>query len=42
VVYRGTEFAEAVREAPDKSVYWVERTSDGKAVETMLDTRTVN
>jgi len=42
VVYRGTEFAEAVREAPDKNVYWVERTSDGKAVETMLDTRTVN
>jgi peptidase E len=41
VVYRGTEFAEAVRETPDKSVYWVERSGDGKAVETMLDTRTV-
>jgi peptidase E len=42
VVYRGTEFAEAVRETPDKSVYWVERIGDGKAVETMLDTRTVS
>jgi peptidase E len=42
VVYRGTEFAEAVRETPDKSVYWVERSVDGKAVETMLDTRTVS
>jgi peptidase E len=42
VVYRGTEFAEAVRETPDKGVYWVERSVDGKAVETMLDTRTVS
>lgn len=42
VVYRDTEFAEAVRETPDKSVYWVERSGDGKAVETMLETRTVS
>ena len=42
VLYRGTEFAEAVRETPGKCVYWVERAGDGKAVETMLDTRTMN
>jgi hypothetical protein len=42
VVYRRTEFAEAIRETPGKTVYWVERSGDGKAVETMLDTRTVS
>jgi peptidase E len=41
VLYRGTQFVEAVTERPGQGVYWVERNEDGKAVETMLDPRTV-
>ncbi|MET1004191.1 MAG: peptidase E [Propionibacteriaceae bacterium] len=39
VLYRGTEFVEAVSEEDGKSAYWVERGSAGEAVETALDTR---
>ncbi|MGI8879077.1 MAG: Type 1 glutamine amidotransferase-like domain-containing protein [Jatrophihabitans sp.] len=41
VLYRGTEFAEALTEQPCKGVYWVERDGEGKAVETMLEPRLV-
>jgi peptidase E len=39
VLYRGTEFAEAVTEVDDKAAYFVERGADGGAVESRLDTR---
>jgi peptidase E len=39
VLYRGTEFAEAVAEVDDAAAYFVERGADGTAVETQLDTR---
>ncbi|HEV7204295.1 MAG TPA: peptidase E [Jatrophihabitans sp.] len=39
VLYRGTEFVEAVTELDDAAAYWVERDADGGAVETRLDTR---
>jgi len=39
VLYRGTEFVEAVTETDGKLGYFVERASDGTAVETPLDTR---
>jgi peptidase E len=39
VLYRGTEFVEAVSEQDDKGAYYVERGPDGRAVETALDTR---
>lgn len=38
VLYRGTEYAEALTEVKDKAAYLVERGSDG-AVETRLETR---
>jgi peptidase E len=38
VLYRGTEFVEAVAEKADAAVYFVEAV-DGEAVETRLDTR---
>ncbi len=41
VLYRGTEFAEALSEVPGKGVYWVQRDSEGKAVETMLEPRLI-
>lgn len=41
VLYQGTEFIEAVSEVPGKGVYWVERNGEGKAEETMLETRSV-
>jgi peptidase E len=37
--YVGTEFHEAVTSAPDKSAYWVERTGDGEATETVITPR---
>jgi peptidase E len=39
VLYRGTEFAEALSEDDGKFAYWVQRGPDGTAVETTLDTR---
>lgn len=39
VLYRGTQFVEAVTEADGKSAYFVERGPDGTVVETPLDTR---
>jgi peptidase E len=39
VLYRGTDFVEAVSEEDGKSAYWVERNAQGEAVETVLDTR---
>jgi peptidase E len=39
VLYRGTEFAEAVTEVDGRSAYWVERGPDGQAIETELTTR---
>ncbi len=39
VLYRGTTFVEALCEQDGKGVYFVERGSDGTAVETRLDTR---
>lgn len=41
VLYRGTEFAEALTEKRDKAAYFVERGPDGGAVETRLETRLV-
>jgi peptidase E len=38
VLYRGTEFVEAVGEVDDAAAYWVQRTGDG-VEETRLDTR---
>ena len=38
VLYRGTEFVEALTERKDKAAYFVERGPDG-AVETRLETR---
>jgi peptidase E len=39
VLYRGTEFVEAVSEADGASAYFVERTETGTALETELPTR---
>jgi len=39
VLYRGTEFVEALSEKDDAGVYFVERSADGTAVETELETR---
>ena len=39
VLYRGTEFVEAVSEKDGAGAYFVERAADGTAVETELDTR---
>ena len=39
LLYRGTQFVEAVSEADGKSAYYVERGLDGRAVETAVDTR---
>jgi peptidase E len=39
VLYRGTEFVEAVSEKDDAGAYYVERGPDGKAVETRVDVR---
>jgi peptidase E len=39
VLYRGTEFVEAVCEKDGAAAYFVERAADGTAVETPLDTR---
>jgi peptidase E len=39
VLYRGTEFVEAVTELDGKQAFFVERNADGGAVETELDTR---
>ncbi len=39
VLYRGTEFVEAVSEKDGAGAYFVERAADGTAVETALDTR---
>jgi peptidase E len=39
VLYRGTEFVEAVTEQDDKHAYFVERDAHGDAVEHELDTR---
>lgn len=39
VLYRGTEFVEAVTEKDGKGAYFVERGPDGGAVETELETR---
>jgi len=39
VLYRGTEFVEALTEVDDKGAYFVERGPDGTAVETRLPTR---
>jgi hypothetical protein len=38
VLYRGSQFVEAVREVDDAAAYWVERTDTG-VTETRLDTR---
>jgi hypothetical protein len=38
VLYRGTEFVEAVREVDDAAAYWVEPADTG-VTETRLDTR---
>lgn len=39
VLYRATEFVEAVTEVDGKNAYYVARDNDGRAVETTLDTR---
>ncbi|MFC5728564.1 MULTISPECIES: peptidase E [Nocardioides] len=39
VLYRGTEFAEALTEKQGRAAYLVERGADGAAVETRLETR---
>ncbi|MDT4902750.1 MAG: hypothetical protein QOH52_766 [Pseudonocardiales bacterium] len=39
VLYRGTDFVEAVTEKDGKSAYYVERGPDGTAAETRVDTR---
>lgn len=39
LLYRGTEFAEALTEKDGKAAYYVERGPDGVAVETRVDTR---
>jgi hypothetical protein len=39
VLYRGTEFVEAVTEEDGKAAYWVERGEGGHALETRLETR---
>lgn len=39
VLYRGTQFVEAVTEVDGKGAYFVERDAHGNAVETPLDTR---
>jgi peptidase E len=39
LVYRGTEFVEAVADRPDKAAYRVERGPDGEAVETRIEPR---
>ena len=39
VLYRGTEFVEALSEKDGAGAYWVERAPDGTAVETPLETR---
>ncbi|HEY2791160.1 MAG TPA: peptidase E, partial [Micromonosporaceae bacterium] len=39
LLYRGTEFVEAVAEQDGKAGYYVEAGPDGNAVETRLDTR---
>ena len=39
VLYRGTEFVEALTERKDKSAYWVERGADGTVEEHRLETR---
>jgi peptidase E len=39
LLYRGTEFAEAVAENDTAGAYWVERDSDGQASETELSVR---
>jgi Peptidase E len=39
LLYRGTEFVEAVSEADGAGAYYVERGPDGSAIETPLDTR---
>jgi peptidase E len=39
VLYRGTDFVEAVTEVDGKHAYWVERGPDGQVVETQLTTR---
>ena len=39
LLYRGTEFVEAVAEIQGKRAYYVERGPDGTAVETALETR---
>ena len=42
MLYRGTEFVEAVSEKPDAGAYYVERDGDGQVAETRLDTRRLN
>jgi peptidase E len=39
IVYRGTEFGEAVTDSDGKGAYWVERGTDGGAVETRIEPR---
>ncbi len=39
LLYRGTEIVEAVAEHDGKGAYFVERTPDGRAVETRIDPR---
>ncbi len=39
VLYRGTEFAEALTEREGRAAYFVERDADGRSVETRLPTR---
>jgi peptidase E len=39
LVYRGTEMVEAVADRPGCSAYWVERGSDGGAVESVIEPR---
>jgi peptidase E len=39
IVYRDTEFVEAVSESDEKAAYYVERGPDGGAVETRIDPR---
>ncbi len=39
VLYRGTEFVEAVSEKAGAGAYFVERAADGTVVETPLETR---
>jgi peptidase E len=41
VLYRGTEFAEAISESDLAAVYLVEATSGGRATEVRLDTRSL-